>query len=130
MILTTIVNYSHWNKGQEHETVKSKWTWWIVSIFLLAYSVIGLPISFIYIYKSGIDHRAFYALSDVIGSGIVVCSWFLALRKIKWGFVGFIATDIVYLIFFCSVGIWGAGLSYLVYLFIDSTSFLSWWNKV
>lgn len=121
MISSAIYNYIMWNKEDDNDSKMNLFNWTIVGIFVLMYVSIGLI---------GTDlisgELTIINYNDVISSGVVAASWYVVLRKSKWGFVTFIITDLLYFITYCSVGVYATGCSYIIYLFIDSTSFLSW----
>ncbi len=123
MIVSAIYNYIQWNKEEDSEPKMDLFNWILISSLLAIYIVAGLT-------ATGIAFGGLTAVAcnDVISSGIVAASWYVVLRKSKWGFVTFVITDILYLVFYLSVGVFATGFSYLIYLFIDTTSFLSWWS--
>lgn len=124
MMISAFYNYLQWNKeGDDTSPQMDLINWIIVGVFLVIYIGIGLGAIF---GTNLYDQNDFMSYNDIISSGIVVACWYMVLRKSKWGFVGFVITDITYLILFASAGVWVAGSSYIVYMFIDSTSFISW----
>ncbi len=124
MMISAMYNYILWNKEDDNISKMDLFNWIMVGAFIIIYSIGGIGLSMVMIEGK----LGFVNYNDVISSGIVVASWYVILRKSKWGFVTFVATDILYLFAYLSVGVWATGFSYLVYLFIDSTSFISWWN--
>ncbi len=124
MIISALYNYIQWNKeGDDMAPKMDLVNWIIVGVFLVIYIGIGFGAIF---GTNLYDQTEFSSYNDIFSSGIVVACWYMVLRKSKWGFIGFVITDITYLILFASAGVWVAGSSYIVYIFIDSTSFISW----
>ncbi|BDU67363.1 MAG: hypothetical protein TYPL_0160 [Candidatus Tyloplasma litorale] len=126
MIISAIYNYYKWNTEFDNQNKMNLTNWIIVVIFILFYIGFFTTIMFSF---SDYDYKVLADWNDIISSGIVVASWYIILRKSKWGFLGFLITDITYLLYFFTSGVWASGSSYIVYLFIDSTSFISWWNS-
>lgn len=124
MIIFAIMNYLKWKNEDDNKNKMTKTIWSVLIIFLGVYIMFGL---FIQVLVLGENNYLGYF--DVINSGIVSISWFILLRKNKLGFIGFLITDILYLILFIDAGLFTAGIGYLIYIFIDSISFISWMDK-
>ncbi len=125
MIASALYNFFMWNKVDDSdESQMNLFNWTIVIIFVILYSVGGfVSVLAITGQINGVN------ASDILSSGVVAASWYVVLRKSKWGFITFVITDVIYLILYTTTGVWATGSSYIVYLFIDSTSFISWWSS-
>lgn len=133
MICASIYNYIKWgNGGKDDMSRVTNITWILSSLFFVAYLLFGLT----FVQMSGFNGGLIGSFSDVwgnwydvIGSGIVVVAYVLMYKKFKYTFFAFLATDIIYMIFFFQLGLWSTAASYIVYLFTDTTSMLTWWYK-
>ncbi len=121
MLSFAIFNYVKWKEDKNDGSKMNTKYWLFCASVLIIYISIGIWIKFLIT-----DTPMFNDYNDVISSGVVTVCWFILLRKSKWGFIGFFITDITYLILFFSSGLWTTGAGYIVYLFIDSISFISW----
>lgn len=122
MIISAIYNYIMWNREEDNEPKMDLFNWMVVIVFIGIYVTGGLSALSIIDGKLSLSQY-----NDVISSGIVAASWYVVLRKSKWGFVTFVVTDLLYLVAYTAAGVPATGFSYLIYLLIDSTSFISWW---
>ncbi len=122
MIISAIYNYIMWNREEDNEPKMDFFNWMVVIVFVIIYITAGL-LALLFT----VDQMTIWNYNDVISSGIVAASWYIVLRKSKWGFVMFVITDIMYMIAYSAIGVPATGFSYLIYFFIDSTSLLSWW---
>ncbi len=125
MVISALYNFFMWNNvDEDNDSKMNLFNWMIIIIFITIYCVGGI------ILVASVSGKVNgFNIVDIISSGVVAASWFVILRKSKWGFVTFIITDIIYLIVYLSVGVWATACSYAIYMFIDSTSLLSWWEK-
>lgn len=123
MIVISIYNWYTWEKESDNKVHKIRLSLFIISIYV----VIGLLIIGLFNYNDAYKNINNYI--DVIASGIVVGSWYLILNKKSVGFIGFVLTDVAYIMLFFSVGVWATGSSYIIYLLIDITSYVSWHSK-
>ncbi len=126
MLISAFYNFIYWKKiDKDNENKMNSYYWIFVFSFLIGYIILFSLINF----KSGFyEIDEFNNWNDIVSSGIVVISWFILLRKSKWGFLGFLLTDITYMTMYFSAHLFSIGSSYIVYLFIDITSFLAWYN--
>lgn len=123
MIIFAIYNFIQWNKEETNESRMNKTYWILIALFVVLYISLGL----LFINLT-FNNLTIWSYNDVISSGLVAASWFVVLRKCKWGFLTFLLTDLFYIVAYTSVGIPATAFSYLIYFIIDSTSFISWWN--
>ncbi len=141
MVSAGVWSWFQWNKVDEDDSNQMSIKHWIfVGTALLAYILLGasilaaFPELLSYTNEETGKHltsiQYVFNWADVICSGVVAASWFILLRKNKWGFLGFVVTDLIYIIMFFAVQVWATATSYIIYLVgIDSISFISWWNK-
>lgn len=138
MMILAIYNYIMWDKSDDDNLDKMNLRIWFFVIFgFLAYICIAVIILYGMSnlkfdgsgYNDYYNMSSFSAWNDIISSGIVTFAWFVMLRKNRWSFIAFIITDITYLITFFMANVWATGTSYIVYLFSDTTSFISWIDK-
>ncbi len=134
MMSSGIYSWFVWNNQDDESDNKSimNKTWWFIILGLvLTYITIGVVIvlSFPAFFNNSDDPHNILNWIDIVCSGVVVAAWIVMTRKDKLAFTGFLSTDMLYLITFFIMGYWGTGMSYFVYLFIDSTSMVSWITK-
>lgn len=123
MLCSGIYSWIQWNKDADDDNKMTNKKYIFFTIGLVIYFLVGFLIS-----NQVYGSIEWTTMIDVISSGIVVFCWLLLFNKNKYGFIGFFLTDITYIILFSAQGLIAAGSSYIVYAFIDSTSFISWYN--
>lgn len=130
MLCAAFYSYFMWNKEKGTDSKVTFFMWVIIGLFFITYLGFGMTIGYeTSIYRDEFGNINQYSMwTDIACSGIVVSSWFLLLRKSKWGFLGFLITDILYIILYAQVPLWPTVGSYAVYIFIDGISFISWYN--
>lgn len=131
MMIVGIYSYFQWNKDEDETNKMNKDLWLFAALLFFVYSAFGLLL----VQTEGVNIgypdglTSVWSWSDVIGSGVVLTSYFLMLKKSKYGFFGFVASDIVYILAYGYAGLWVSSGMYAIYFFfIDSPSLLSWWE--
>lgn len=132
MMTIGIYSYLQWGKDEDETNKMTKDLWMFAAILFLVYSLFGLLL--IQTSGSNIGYpeklESVWSWSDVLGSGVVLTSYFLMLNKSKYGFFGFVASDITYIFAYGVAGLWTSIGMYAIYLvFIDSPALLSWWES-
>lgn len=133
MIFASIYNYITWgNREEDNKSKMNLKVWFFLGSFLFFYIFIGLLYIGISDFNGGLTGSFISVWGnwyDVVGSGIVVTAYFMMYQKWKYSFFIFLITDFIYMIFFFQIGLWSTASSYIVYLFTDSMSMITWWNK-
>lgn len=131
MMIAGVWSWFKWGNESDETNKMTTKLWIFVLIGLITYILIGLILVVTLLqslYIGGLS--SFWSWSDVISSGVVLACYFVMLRKSKYGFLGFLITDLIYLIGFSSIGFWTDGAMYGVYLiFVDFPALLSWWES-
>lgn len=124
MMITGILSFFKWKNENEESKMNSN-IWILILVGLVLYISLGLLLVNELNYLEGLNN--FWNWSDIIGSGIVMSSYIILLRKSKYGFLGFVVTDLYYIVAYAIALYWTDAAMYLIYfLFIDSPAFLSW----
>ena len=130
MLITGIYNYFKWGNEDNSQQMTFN-TWTLVAVAFSFYVTFGLIITEklqsagVAGFEDGLN--SLICVSDVICSGIVMASYIILLRKSKWGFLGFVITDIYYIFVWGAAGFFTNATMFAIYLFfIDSPAFLSW----
>lgn len=134
MIPAAIYSYIQWDKvDEDNSNQMTRNTWLFTAAMFAFYIFVGATMIMTINYELGgydiLDQTDWTAWLELISSAVVTCAWFVMLRKNKWGFLGFVITDITYVSLYLAAGEWATTSSYLVYMVIDTTSLLSWWTK-
>lgn len=134
MLTTSIINWFQLkkvddsNEEKNHNSMMNMMWWAIIGAVVIIYFLIGLTVLLAF-EGDWSDETVWFNWIDIICSSIVVGSWFTMLRKDKLAFLGFLPTDLAYLISYFAMGYWATGISCFIYLFSDTVSMLSWISK-
>lgn len=122
-VFTSFWQYKNWTDEKDYTNKMTKEKTIYATAIMALFIALGL-----YLTISGLIPDASPYI-DVIAAGIVGFSWYLILNKNKYGFFGFILTDIMYFIIFIMLKFWGVSVSYLFYMLFDGITLTYWWTR-
>ncbi len=117
-----IIHYKHWKDESKKENVMTTKSYLFITIFTLIYLGAALSITMTH---PKLDAKP---ILDPTISALVIFGWFNITRKNKWGYIAFLATDVLGITMFCLLGFWGVAASYIIYIIFDVSGFTIWSN--
>ncbi len=132
MAVSAIYIWWSWNsESDDEDSTKStmNWIWWVIILSTtIIYMIVGALISTLS-NSPLVDPSEMFTWIDLSCSAFVIASWILMNKKDKSAFIGFISTDILYLVVYFMMGYWATSVYYVVYLMSDTVSMFSWVAK-